>query len=342
MLKSIRSNWLETLETILIPDNAAIPALVGQIRSLSTNYRLSETNKAESLWLDQRMIQAYLAYYFPLNWLRGSAVLEEAQRLGFFEGITNIFEVGSGPGTFHFAALESNLKNIRWSFHDAREAMAVHQRLLDALPTAKENTPNGAAAWSSQSLKDIESNSAVVLSYTLNEMAELPAPALKAEAIVIIEPSTRDTTRALQALRAKLIEKGFHAWAPCTHDHGCPLLLHSPNDWCHSRVHVEVPKWMKVIEDRIPVRNDTLTYSYLLMRKLAPKRKATTARIIGDTLFERGKVRQAVCRGEDREFLSWLTRHGEPDQLARGITIELPENIEKKGNELRVAPDYKF
>jgi ribosomal protein RSM22 (predicted rRNA methylase) len=188
----------------------------------------------------------------------------------------------------------------------------------------------------------------VVLSYSLNELGRLPEEIRRARALLIIEPSTRENGRALQQLRAELLNEGFFAWAPCTHQSPCPLLTHSERDWCHMRVHCERPSWLKAIEQQIPVRNDTLTYSYLLLRRdppatislrpLKPADENPLARVIGDTLHERGKIRQAICRGPEREFFSWLTRHGEPEPLPRGAVVSVPHDAEKKGNELRIPP----
>ena len=81
-----------------------------------------------------------------------------------------------------------------------------------------------------------------------------------------------------------------------------------------------------------------MTYSYLLARKDPPsERSEQLARIVGDPLKERGKTKQLVCRGEQREFLSWLHKQGEPKTFYRGEVTSVPADIPKKGNELRVS-----
>ncbi|MFN9066725.1 MAG: hypothetical protein ACK5V3_05815, partial [Bdellovibrionales bacterium] len=59
------------------------------------------------------------------------------------------------------------------------------------------------------------------------------------------------------------------------------------------------------------------------------------ARLTGDQLFEKGKTRQLICRGPEREFLAWMNRDGEAPTLARGDRVIL-EKFEQKSNELRV------
>jgi hypothetical protein len=65
------------------------------------------------------------------------------------------------------------------------------------------------------------------------------------------------------------------------------------------------------------------------------------ARLVGDRLKEKGKDRQMFCRGEEREFLAWMHKHGEPQDLPRGILIEVPPEIPKTSNEVRVDRPLK-
>jgi hypothetical protein len=57
--------------------------------------------------------------------------------------------------------------------------------------------------------------------------------------------------------------------------------------------------------------------------------------VIGDEQEERGKSRQLICRGENREFLSWLHRDMISPKLKRGDLIKL-EKVEEKHLELRL------
>jgi hypothetical protein len=141
--------------------------------------------------------------------------------------------------------------------------------------------------------------------------------------------------------RARLIEQGFQALAPCLHQRACPLLVESQKDWCHTRIHFEAPDWWREIEAFLPMQNRTLTYSYLLMsRETQPSPERFAARVIGDTLHERGKTKQLICRSEKREFLSWLHRDGDAPMIPFGALLtEGLETAESKSNELRLKPD---
>jgi hypothetical protein len=135
--------------------------------------------------------------------------------------------------------------------------------------------------------------------------------------------------------RKDLLQKGFSMWAPCPHQQACPLFENSKTDWCHDRIFFDQPAWFTAIEKHLPIKNTNLTFSYLLAsKKTAPP--VSRWRTVGDLLEEKGKTRQMICRGSEREFLSWLHRDGPAPEIPRGHLIDPPESFEKKGTELRV------
>ena len=95
------------------------------------------------------------------------------------------------------------------------------------------------------------------------------------------------------------------------------------------------------MEEQLPMKNRTLTTSYLLMRK-TPAQPIHAARVVGDQLKEKGKDRQMICRGTDREFLAWMHKTGLKQEIPRGVLIEIPEGLQKVSNELRVTNPLKI
>lgn len=291
--------------------------------------------QSKTPWTDLKLRQAYLSYFFPLNTLRVMRILDEACNRGFFEGLDHVIDIGSGPGTVELAFELSGLLNregrpsgLRFqNFEPAREAQKTHLMWKSNACFVDRIKPFPAPA---------ENKSMFVLSYSLNEMTDWPLALDSAEALMIIEPSTRDHGRRLMQVRQRLIEKGFSLWAPCTHQLDCPLLTKTKTDWCHHRFGIGKPPWFEELESHLPMRNDTLTVSYLLARRTNAVDGAFT-RVIGDTLFEKGKVRQMICRGPEREFLSYLTRQNRKwDGLPNGALVQLPENLTQKTSELRL------
>jgi len=298
--------------------------LASDVQKISDQFTGAEGSKTPwEFWA------GYMAYYFPLNVVRLRAVFEESFRDFPWEKVSEIIDFGSGPGTTH-AALESTPlapKKIL-SVEIESRAVEMHRGL---------NLSNWPNAWANRLPTKIEPGTLGIFSYSLLEETSLEKRLQEFDHILIVQPSTRTQGRKLLETRAKLQSAGYFSWAPCTHQLACPLLTQSKTDWCHDRIQLDAPAWFEQLESHLPMYNHTLTYSYwFASRTEQPPTQANQARITGDTLFEKGKVRQMICRGPNREFLSWLKRDGEPAVIPRGSRIELPETLEIKGNEIRM------
>lgn len=284
-------------------------------------------------WHESWAQVAYLCYYLPLNAARLRAVIGEGEKRGFFHDLEEVFDFGAGLATASLSLSES--QNLKYTLI---ERATEPQRLIEKyFPFFK------AQEWTrtigTSQIKNPK-KSLALFSYSLTELSDLPAWAYECEALMIAEPSTQQDGRKLMELRAKLLEKGFHVWAPCTHEGPCPLLTQSKTDWCHDRIHFDAPKWFLSMEEQLPMKNRTLTTSYLLMRKTKPEAIAA-ARVVGDTLKEKGKDRQMICRGPDREFLAWMHKFKIQQEIPRGALIDIPEGLQKVSNELRLQQQIK-
>ena len=100
---------------------------------------------------------------------------------------------------------------------------------------------------------------------------------------------------------------------------------------------INMPGWFLNLERHLPITNKSITYSYLAVSKIKPE-STNLIRVIGDTLNEKGKVRQAICRQDKREFFSWLKRD-HPQRIEHGSLVHPPQNATQKGNELRIADE---
>lgn len=302
------------------------------IKALSDFFTRNEGGKTP--W---NLADAYMAYFFPLNYLRVSAVLTESFREFPWTAVREIIDFGSGPGTVHFALADSGLASKPLlAVESDRRAVDLHRTGTRYLSGKVPGTFSDAVRWADKLPPRIAPGTLGIFSYSLLEEPKLEARLSEFEHLLIISPSTREQGRRLLAIRSDLSAKGFASWAPCTHQDACPLLTQSKTDWCHDRIRFEAPKWFKSLEAHLPMRNDTLTFSYWFgSRTQRPTQHGNRARVIGDTLYEKGKTRQLLCRGPEREFLAWLTRDGEAPQIPRGSLIELPETVEKKSNEIR-------
>lgn len=283
-------------------------------------------------WNEPYCKLAYRHYYFPLNYIRNMRVIQQGQNVNFFNHIEHTIDWGAGPGTASLALKNSlNLKS-QLLIEKSTTALSAFKDIYDQL-----QNPTMTSVLDLKKINMDKSKTLLTLSYSLTEMAELPQGWDQFEALMIVEPSTRDDGRKLLLVRQKLIDAGYTIWAPCLHQKQCPLLIHSKSDWCHDRIHVQAPDWFKKLEEHMPFRNNTVTTSYLLARRQKPTFNTTNKiRMTGDSLAEKGKTRQLICRNDTREFLTWMHKEIEPETIPRGIVMDLPENHELKSNEIRV------
>lgn len=295
-----------------------------------------ENPDSQTPWHEEFCEIAYKNYYFPLNFLRNKQVVERGQQVGFFSDLTTFVDWGAGPGTASFAlAAHEVLKNqIKQQFMLDRTDSPYK---LFSSEHSKLIQPSYSTATDLRRLSLDKNKSCLVFSYSLTEIETLPGTWDQFEALMILEPATSEDGRKLLELRKKLIEHGYSIWAPCTHQLSCPLLTKSNHDWCHDRAKVEAPDWFWDLNKILPIKNNTVTTSYLLARKKkAPTYSANHGRLTGDSRDEKGKTRQLICRNEEREFLTWMHKEIDPQTLDRGELVELHSNFEIKSNELRL------
>lgn len=305
--------------------------IAAQILKLSDFY--IQQPEQPTPWQETWAQVAYLSYYFPLNYLRAQAVISEANRIKFFNGIDSLIDFGSGLGS---ASLDISQVSRHYYIERSTLAQGLHKKIYESNFSSRPTPPS----WGNHLPVSMVKDSLVIFSYSLTELQDLPEWAESAQALMILEPATQNDGRKLMSLRQKLIDLGFSIWAPCTHQGACPLLTQSKSDWCHDRIHFVQPPWFKRIEEQLPMKNRTLTTSYLLARKQPPPLSAQhKARTVGDQVVEKGKTRQLICQGPEREFLTWMDRdwkNGAPI-FPRGILADLTTaNLNKKSNELRV------
>lgn len=285
-------------------------------------------------WQKPEYVAAYLSYFSTLNFVRARAVVQEAVERGFLFGAKKVIDVGCGAGAASWALAH------QWG----KQAQATITGTDRSEVAIKEYASSGEALGYSMlarkfSLKQLHRFDAdtLLMSYALNEVEQWPVIPPQIKRMIIIEPSSHQAGRHMLHWRNQLVSGGWHVWAPCTHQAPCPLLVHSSKDWCHHRVHWTQPDWFQALEQNLPMKNKTITVSYVLLSKEAPTEDLSrVTRVIGDMQEENGKTKQAVCRGPDREFLSWLHRSKIELELHRGEMIKIDGPV-IKGDELRIS-----
>src|SRR5262245_30161510 len=187
---------------------------------------------------------AYLAARFPATFAANLQVFTEIQRLAPDARINSLLDLGAGPGTALFAAIEifpqlthSTLVEADRSFIELARRLSAHV----SHPAVRE------AKWIQRDVRDGlpgEAHDLVVISYTLSELQQTDAEKLVLQAwsytkqlLVIIEPGTTRGFGFVHAVRALMIGAGGHIVAPCPHAHECPMA--AAGDWCHFAARVQ-------------------------------------------------------------------------------------------------------
>ncbi len=318
----------------------------------------------DDYWKDPGHHAAYLAYFNVLNYVRSRSAMAEVRKTRFLLDARRVMDWGCGAGAASMAlATECSaiLPAIKITGTD-RSSVAIREyaKWLKFM-NVDVNTNLGDLKLSDALKAESQSSytDTLIFSYVLNELDAheshvggmprgqetghagqaygYPKIPDHVQRLIIIEPSTNQAGRKLMLYRDKMIEQGWFAWAPCTHQEFCPLYNQSGKDWCHHRVHWTKPEWFQNLEQFLPMRNDTLTLSYLLLARQKPLTDLTgLSRVVGDAQAERGKTRQMICRGVNREFLSWLDRNRLKPGLKRGDIIRIRDGIVKP-KEVRIS-----
>lgn len=340
----------------------------------ASDYYIKNQN-SPTPWEKDYMLNSQILYFLPLNFLKVSGAIQRGLEVNFFDNkIEHIIDFGSGLGAATLALIY-NLKNNKIkkiSFIEKNNlATKIHKNFFTPEIFLNQNFCNHnfsnhkiICEWhttvkANLLSKNFSKSNLGIFSFSLTELNKIPSWIYKLDNLIIIEPSTKKQGRNLLQIREELSKHKFNIWAPCVHQHTCPLLKYSKKDWCHDRVFWEKSFWYKNIENKMPIKNDNITYSYLLAKKephyKTDNKNNILTRIIGDPLKEKGKTKQLICKNEAREFISYLQKKHKNfskknreiccsyypccscyPYYHRGDLINLPSNYIKKGNELRL------
>lgn len=280
---------------------------------------------------------AQLGYYLPLNYERTQAALTRpGVDLGHIDTLID-FGCGLSPISWYFYF---NL-NRPFDVYLLDQSLIPIQLLKEMGLKIKEVITLAGCRKKAPSKNVLTS-----CSYVLTELHHQKEWQwlLDCHNLFILEPSLAQDARNLMAFRTQLLNHSFFIQAPCPHSKPCPLLTHSKTDWCHDRTSVTEFPFLSSIESFLPFYNHSVTFSYLIASR-QPSAYPSKARVIGDTLFEKGKSKQAICYNDNRTFLTWMEKDWKSvnlEKIPRGSLIEIPEIFVTKGTsqnlELRVTP----
>ena len=266
---------------------------------------------------DPELLAAYREHFSPMSYAKASAVLREV-------GVEPacVIDVGAGPGAMAQAAKDLfPAARVIACDRSAAALGAVPEGIervrWDAVETIPASLPRADVVLLGNVLNELPGDSAA-------QVERLAALLRDGGTMVIIEPALRETARALEQARDRLIERGWFVVAPCLWRGPCPALARE-RDWCH--------------EDRSD--DETLKFAYLVLR-----RQGTWCddpcqyRVVSAKMEEKGREKLWACGVRGRHLISRLDRHRSDtnsawDDIRRGDVVAI-DGIEERGDGLRL------
>ena len=240
---------------------------------------------------------AYLAVRLPATYAALRRVFSEIHLRAPQAEINSMLDLGAGPGTALFAAIEEFplLQHVTLVESDAAW-IALGKRLAAEIGSSVARQ----AQWLKQDLRSglsSEKHDIVVLSYTLGELSEAAADQVLRQAwkcanqfLVLVEPGTRRGFTAVNAARSILISNSAALVAPCPHHAVCPMA--AAGDWCHFAQRVERTSQHRQLKGGALGYEDE-KFSYLLASKSSAPSAA--ARIVRHPGKHSGHVQLSLC-----------------------------------------------
>jgi ribosomal protein RSM22 (predicted rRNA methylase) len=278
---------------------AGVPAerWVRDAQALSERYRRPRAASQGALAHGERDALAYAALIMPATYaqLYGALAAVAARVPGWAP--TTMLDLGSGPGTALWAALERwpSLRDLEaWEREPAFLALGRELARGSRAPVVRaarwERVDLRAWSQEAQSAErraqtdaaEVEDDPSdrmlkrfdvVVLGHVLNELEPAEQARVLAAAwgrtaglLLIVEPGTPEAFAVVRAARDALLAAGAATIAPCVHDRPCPL----ENDWCHFPQRLWRPDFQRRARGA-PSQWEQSKYTYAALARFPPE-----------------------------------------------------------------------
>jgi hypothetical protein len=302
-------------------------------------------------WTSPGELASYdLTFGERIGW-KWDAVLDELQMVGWEPPGGTILDWGCGSGVAGRRVLDRYRSGrfqslVVWD-HSPLATDFAHDAARTRFPGLEVSMATTGYLQGSEPI------GVLVISHVLNE---LPAEALeqvrtlarRARAVLWTEPGTRQTSRALGALRDEWSSE-FALVAPCTHNHPCPVRAPgNERHWCHffaapAPAIFADSNWVK-FGQRAGIDLRSLPYSFVAMDRGWKRSGGALSRIIGRPESFKPYVRLLNCDARGLADLTVMKRdnpslYKELDRTKRPLVYEWVRDGEKIVGGSHPAPD---
>jgi ribosomal protein RSM22 (predicted rRNA methylase) len=269
---------------------------------LSTRYRDNSSRSERALLRTSADVDAYAAYRLPATFaaIHAALLAVRERRRGWQP--TTLLDVGSGPGTAAWAAVEL------WPDFDRVTLLDRDDRMIDLGKRLARHAPSFAMQSATWLRTDVSrqwegaTHELVIAAYVLGE---LPAArrsdlaerlwSVAADTLVIVEPGTPTGFELVRQARDQLREAGALTLAPCPHNDACPM---GADDWCHFAQRVtRTPLHRRIKAGALPFEDEKFSYAALSHHEGSP----IAGRVLRHPQIRRGHIQLEVCTPEGLE-----------------------------------------
>jgi ribosomal protein RSM22 (predicted rRNA methylase) len=264
---------------------------------LSADYRKGASSS--QAFQDRSQLVSYLATRMPATYAANARVFQAIQeRLPQFQ-CHRLLDLGAGPGTASWAALEVFAELAELHLLEREPSMIeIGKRLSANQPILKK------ATWQCAPLQGnwrCESADLAVLSYVFAEMNREESASLlkrlfeeKISLIAILEPGTPQGFERIRFFRDLALQQGAQLIAPCPHSFACPM---QGKNWCHFSARTERTRLHRQLKQGSLGYEDE-KYSYVVYAKPNFTLSPVEGRVIHSPQKGSGFVRLPLCAKE--------------------------------------------
>lgn len=262
---------------------------------------------------------AYALARMPATFAATASCLASIEELRPDFSPSSLLDVGAGPGTATWAALQAFPSLHDFALIDSNTSLrdlALEFAQSGSGPSAMDYRQGDALKL----LGGAESADLVIASYLIGELADAERANLAdamwsktRDTLLIVEPGTPSGYARIIGLRARLIDNGANVVAPCPHDSACPVVA---PDWCHFSQRLSRSRAHKHLKGAdLPYEDEK--FSYIAVSRHPPARRP--ARILTQPKVSKVAVTIKLCTTNGIEGANVLHRDKANYSIARKL-----------------------